>query len=93
MRWLHVAVARPPLLLAMVAVLLAMGRSPLCSCGVALWSGDIWSPSASQLVADAYSFVHVLHGLLFYWLTRAVWRGASVQSRLVYVTTFAVAWS
>jgi hypothetical protein len=92
MRWLHVAVAHPPLLTVMAAVLLAMGRSPLCSCGLALWSGDIWSPSASQLIADAYSFVHVLHGVLFFWLTRAIWRSASVQIRLVYVTTFAIAW-
>jgi hypothetical protein len=56
-----------------VGTLLAMGRSATCRCGVvSLWSGDIWSNQNSQQLADAYSFTHVTHGVLFYWLLRGL---------------------
>ena len=50
-------------------VMLAMGRHVVCECGVvSLWSGDVWSNQNSQQLADAYSFTHVTHGVLFFWL-------------------------
>jgi hypothetical protein len=54
-----------------VATLLAMGREAVCRCGVVgLWSGDVWSNQNSQQLADPYSFTHLTHGVLFYWLLR-----------------------
>lgn len=45
----------------------AMGRSPLGPDGrFGWWDGDIWSSENSQRVADAYSFSHLAHGILFY---------------------------
>jgi hypothetical protein len=45
------------------------GRLWLCACGsLRLWSGQICSANNSQHFLDPYSFTHVLHGFLFFWL-------------------------
>jgi len=44
-----------------------MGRSPFGPDGKpGLWEGDIWSGECSQRLADAYSFSHIGHGLVFF---------------------------
>lgn len=59
------------------ALLLAMGRNPICTCGaIDLWVGQRDSAKTSQMLADWYSLSHIVHGLLFYamlWLVARRW--------------------
>ena len=52
------------------AVLLRLeGRLWMCSCGkLSFWVGQVCSSNNSQHFLDPYSFTHVLHGFLFFWL-------------------------
>jgi len=55
--------------LAMIVLLRAEGRMILCACGhFAVWVSDWCSSNTSQQLLDPYSFTHVLHGFLFFWL-------------------------
>lgn len=46
---------------------LSMGRSFLGPDGrFGWWDGNIWGKENSQRVADAYSFSHIVHGILFF---------------------------
>ncbi len=45
------------------------GRLWFCSCGnLYLWSANVWSSDNSQHLFDPYSFTHLLHGVIFFWI-------------------------
>ena len=79
------------ILLATVAILLAMGRPPICACGeVDLW-GSV-GPKQSQMLADWYSLSHLVHGLLFYGLLHLAARRWTVERRFLVALFVEAAW-
>lgn len=70
-----------------------MGRSPFGPEGKpGLWTADIWSNLCSQRVADAYSFSHIAHGLLFYALLWLVARNVPVRVRFLLAVLLEAGW-
>jgi hypothetical protein len=75
------------------AILLAMGRKAICTCGtIDLWVGSRDSPKTSQMLADWYSLSHIVHGLLFFaalWLVARRW---SIGTRFLTALLVESAW-
>ena len=81
------------LVVAAAAVLLAMGRPPICTCGtVALWEPSAASARTSQMIADWYSASHIVHGFLFYALLWLVARQWPVERRFIAALVIEAAW-
>jgi hypothetical protein len=57
------------ILLLAILLLYLQGRLWICSCGqIYLWVSDVWSADNSQHISDPYSFSHLLHGVIFFWV-------------------------
>ena len=62
----------------------AMGRHAICQCGyLKLWHGVLRSVDTSQHLFDWYSFTHVLHGFIFYFILRVVFPKLSLAYSLL----------
>lgn len=77
----------------MALALWAEGRLLFCSCGeFAVWVGDTCSSRNSQQLFDPYSFTHVLHGFLLFWLTALVFRSSSSAWQLSVAAILEALW-
>lgn len=73
-------------------VLYWMGLTPMCACPFKFWVGK-GQPQQSQHFMDWYTYTHVLHGVVFYFLLSIIFRGRlSVAARLVIATLIECAW-
>src|ERR1051325_2108730 len=80
-------------LLIVVVLLRAEGRLFLCDCGhFAVWTGDTCSANTSQQLFDPYSFTHVLHGFLFFWLMALLFRRMSSDWQVALAQLLEGAW-
>ena len=76
------------------AILLRLeGRLWICACGqLRVWSGQICSSDNSQHFLDPYSFTHVLHGFLFFWLIALLLRRLGPGWQVALAVAVEAAW-
>ncbi len=81
------------LIITAATILLFMGREPICKCGyIMLWNGVVQSANNSQHISDWYTFSHIIHGFIFYGLTRLAFPRWSLAARLTVATFVEGSW-
>lgn len=84
----------PILVVPLLALALwAEGRMFFCSCGeIRLWVGNTCSSENSQQLFDPYSFTHVLHGFLLFWLIALVFKKVPSAGQLTLAAILESLW-
>lgn len=86
-----IGIVAVPLLMALL--LWAEGRMLLCSCGeFKFWVADTCSSSNSQQLFDPYSFTHILHGVVLFWLVTLLSRRRAPSTHLCLALALEAAW-
>jgi Protein of unknown function (DUF2585) len=78
---------------ATAATLYVMGRVPICTCGtIEFWHANANDSGTSQHLTDIYTFTHVLHGFIFYFVLWLIMPFTSVWTRLVLAVFIECGW-
>jgi hypothetical protein len=90
MRWIVIALV---LLLLQATVLHLFGQPLISPSGkFMLWTGDVKGPENSQQLTDWYTFSHILHGMIFYFVLHALFPKTPILLRLALAVGLEVAW-
>ena len=69
------------------------GRVWWCQAGdYTPWSWTVWSAHNSQHVIDPYTFTHILHGILFFWIASLLFGKLPLAWRLLMAISVECAW-
>jgi hypothetical protein len=89
----YVAATYLLIVIAAVVILQIQGRVWWCQAGdITPWSWNIWSTHNSQHIIDPYSFTHVLHGVLEFWLIGLVFSRMPMVWRLALAVFIESTW-
>ncbi len=81
------------ILIGTVVILYFMGREPICKCGIVkLWHGVVQSSENSQHISDWYTPSHILHGLIFFFITWLFFSKWTFGMRLALSMVVEAAW-
>jgi hypothetical protein len=74
-------------------VLHHLGQPWIAASGhILLWVSDPFSPDTSQQLADWYSFSHIIHGFIFFWLLKLAAPRLPLPARLLIAMGMEIAW-
>lgn len=77
----------------MVIALYWQGRIWWCKAGdLSLWSSDIWSAHNSQHFFDPYTFTHILHGVLYFWIINLIFKDMPLRWKFFLVIFVECLW-
>jgi hypothetical protein len=89
----HVMIAAAGLLAVQIAVLHQFGQPGMAASGqLRLWVGDVFSADTSQQLSDWYSFSHLIHGMIFFWLLRWIAPHWPLPLRFLAAMGIEIAW-
>ncbi len=81
------------ILLISAVILYVMGRVPYCKCGyIKFWHGATHSSENSQHITDFYTFSHIIHGFIFYWLLLIFVKKLPQRQRFIIALLVEAAW-
>jgi hypothetical protein len=81
------------ILIICLACLKIEGRSFFSNSGkILFWVGDVNSPETSQQICDPYSFTHILHGVVFFWILLKFAGQISLKARFILAFAFEAIW-
>lgn len=78
----------------MVVLMYVQGRVWWCKLGdYAIYVHEAWGSShTSQHLLDPYTFTHILHGVLFFWLSGLIFKNLSMNWRYAVAVCVEAAW-
>src|SRR5262249_32500769 len=79
------------LLLVFCLILWLLGREFVSESGLGVWTGA-WTHQTSQWLLDPYTFTHVLHGILLFWLLLPAQRFLGVRARFLIASALEATW-